>query len=294
MPRVRHLPRTAVLAAVPLLALSACATASTPSGSSGAPAGSASASTSCTPASLHLLNAGQLTVGTDSPAYPPYFEDNDPTNGKGFESEVAYAVADKLGFTKDQVKWVVVPFDSSYKPGAKTFDFDINEISITGERQQAVDFSHPYFTVPQAVVALKNNKFASATTIADLKDAKLGAQVGTTSLQFIKDTIAPTQEPQVFNDTNGAKHALTNGTLDAIVVDLPTAFYITAAEIDNSKVVGQFAPDPSSDTWGLLFEKGNPLVTCVNKAVDDLTASGQLAQITQQVLSTDAQAPVLK
>jgi len=199
-----------------------------------------------------------------------------------------------MGFTKDQVKWTVVPFDSSYAPGEKKFDFDINQISITDKRKAAVDFSTPYFTVPQAVLTLNTSKFANATSIADLKDAKLGAQVGTTSLAFINNTIAPTQQAQVFNDTAGAKSSLSNGTLDAIVVDLPTAFYISAAEIDGSKVVGQFAVDPSADTWGLLFGKGSTLVGCANQALAQLASSGDLAKITAQWLSTDVKVPVLQ
>jgi polar amino acid transport system substrate-binding protein len=278
---------TVVAAVASGLVLAGCATASTPSAAS-------NATGSCSKSSLRLLTPGALTVGTDTPAYPPYYEQNDPSNGKGFESEVAYAVAKSLGFASNEVKWAVVPFDSSYKPGSKSFDFDINQISITDARKQVVDFSSPYFTVPQAVVALKGSKFADATSIAALKGARLGAQVGTTSLTFIQKSIAPGPGPQVFNDTNGAKHALSNGTLDAIVVDLPTAFYITAAEITNGKVVGQFAPDSSADRWGMLFQKGNPLVGCVNEALAKLTQSGELQQITNRVLSTEAQAPLLK
>ena len=284
---------SALASVASVLLLAACATESTPG--SATPTGSTSASAdACAKGSLTLVTPGTLTIGTDKPAYPPYFVDDTPTNGKGFESAVAYAVAAKMGFTKDQVKWTVVPFDSSYAPGAKKFDFDINQISITDKRKVAVDFSSPYFTVPQAVLTLGTSKFANAASIADLKDAKLGAQVGTTSLAFIKSTIAPTQQPQVFNDTAGAKSSLSNGTLDGIVVDLPTAFYISAAEIDGSKVVGQFAVDPSADTWGLLFGKGNSLVGCANQAIGQLTTSGDLAAITAQWLSTDVKVPVLK
>jgi len=283
---------SAVASLASVLLLAACATESTPSS-----AGSSSSATSadaCAASTLRLVTPGTLTIGTDKPAYPPYFVDDTPNNGKGFESAVAYAVASRMGFTKDQVKWTVVPFDSSYAPGEKKFDFDINQISITDKRKAAVDFSTPYFTVPQAVLTLNTSKFANATSIADLKDAKLGAQVGTTSLAFINNTIAPTQQAQVFNDTAGAKSSLSNGTLDAIVVDLPTAFYISAAEIDGSKVVGQFAVDPSADTWGLLFGKGSPLVGCANQALAQLASSGDLAKITAQWLSTDVKVPVLQ
>lgn len=233
----------------------------------------------CAIESLNLITPGQLTIGTDSPAYPPYFEDDDPSNGKGFESAVAYAVAEGLGFSADQVEWVVVPFNSSYAPGAKAFDFDINQISITPERAEVVTFSEGYYTVNQAVIALDNSPIANATTLAELKDAKLGAQVGTTSLAYIEDFVQPTQEPFVYNDTNDAKSALRNGQIDGIVVDLPTAYYITAVEIPKGKIVGQFPAVDGGEQFGLLFQKDNPLVTCVDKVLTELKASGELQAI---------------
>lgn len=248
----------------------------------------------CAKDQLQLVKAGQLTIGTDKPAFAPWFSDDDPTNGKGFESAVAYAVADKLGFGKAEVNWATVPFNSSYAPGKKDFDFDINQISITEERKQAVDFSEGYYDVNQAVVVLNDAPVASATSIADLKQYKFGAQVGTTSLEFIKSTIAPEQEPFVYDDTNGAKTALTGKQIDAIVADLPTAFFISAAEIENSKVLGQFASQGGGEQFGLLFEKGNPLVGCVNQAIAALKSSGELAAIQERELAAATNAPVLQ
>jgi polar amino acid transport system substrate-binding protein len=247
----------------------------------------------CAKENLTLVSGGTLTIGTDSPAYPPYFADDDPTNGQGFESAVAYAVADGLGFTADEVSWVVVPFNSSYAPGAKNFDFDINQISITPERAEVVDFSDGYYTVNQAVVALNGSAIDGATTLEELKNSKLGAQVGTTSLQFITDYVAPSAEPFVYNDTNDAKSALQNGQIDAIVVDLPTAYYITAVEIEDSKILGQFPAQGGGEQFGLLFEKGNPLVGCVNKVLADLSSSGQLQAIQDEWLA-GASAPYFK
>ena len=233
----------------------------------------------CAFENLTTISPGMLTIGTDTPAYPPYFVDDDPTNGEGFESAVAYAVASQLGFAPTDVKWEVVPFNTSYAPGDKNFDFDINQISITPERAEVVDFSDGYYTVNQAVVAFNDSPIAGATTIAELKEAKLGAQVGTTSLDFVTEVVQPTNEPYVFNDTNDAKSALQNGQIDGIVVDLPTAYYVTAAEFDNSKIVGQFQATAGGEEFGLLLQKGNPLVTCVNKALTTLKDSGELQEI---------------
>jgi polar amino acid transport system substrate-binding protein len=239
----------------------------------------------CSPENLTTISAGKLTIGTDTPAYPPYFVDDDPTNGKGFESAVAYAVAEQLGFTAADVVWEVVPFNVSYAPGDKNFDFDINQISITEDRKKAVDFSDGYYTVNQAVVALNDSPIAGATSIAELKEARLGAQVGTTSLAFITDVVQPSQQPQVYNDTNDAKSAMQNGQLDGLVVDLPTAYYITAVEIPDGSIIGQFPAQEGGEEFGLLFQKGNPLVTCVNRALGELKASGQLQAIQDEWLA---------
>ena len=303
----RALALTAVAASALLLA--ACAQETSGGGSSSAPAPSSSAapeSSSAAPApsptetpdecakeNLPTLTPGALTIGTDSPAYPPYFVDDDPTNGQGFESAVAYAVAEGLGFTPEEVAWTVVPFNKSYAPGNKDFDFDINQISITPERAEVVTFSDGYYTVNQAVIALADSPIANATTLAELKDARLGAQVGTTSLKYIEDFIQPNADVFVYNDTNDAKSALKNGQIDAIVVDLPTAYYITAVEIPKGKIVGQFPAQEGGEQFGLLFQKDNPLVTCVNKVIGELKESGELQAIQDEWLA-GATAPYFK
>ncbi|NQW31764.1 MAG: amino acid ABC transporter substrate-binding protein [Actinomycetales bacterium] len=256
-------------------------------------ASESAATDECAYENLTTINPGMLTIGTDTPAYPPYFSDDDPTNGEGFESAVAYAVGSQLGFAPTDVKWEVVPFNTSYAPGEKNFDFDINQISITPERSEVVDFSDGYYTVNQAVVAFNDSPIAGATTITELKDAKLGAQVGTTSLSFVTEVVQPTDEPYVFNDTNDAKSALQNGQIDGIVVDLPTAYYVTAAEFDDSKIVGQFQASAGGEEFGLLFQKGNPLVNCVNKALTTLKDSGELQEI-QDAWLAGTSAPYFK
>jgi polar amino acid transport system substrate-binding protein len=292
-----------VVGAVMALALAACAPADTSAGSPSQSSGGTSSADSpspsgtsdpCAQGQLHLVTPGTLTIGTDSPAYDPWFRHNDPTNGQGFESAVAYAVAHQLGFSDSHVTWVNVPFNSSYAPGAKSFDFDINQISITPQRAQVVDFSKGYYEAAQALVVLDKSPYASAHSIADLKSAKLGAQVGTTSLTAANDVIAPTTPVAVYDDTNAAKQALLNGQIDAIVVDLPTAFYITAAQIPHSTIVGQFQPTRGQvEQFGMLFEKGNPLVSCVDKALAKLKHSGKLAAIQKRWLSSVVNVPEL-
>ena len=288
---------TSVLAltSVPLL-VAATACAPTDSGSSSSSSSSQSAGAeNCSTGDLALKKKGTLTIGTDSPAYDPWFSENDPTNGKGFESAVAYAVAKQLGFTRDQVSWVKVPFNSSYAPGAKSFDLDINQISITPARAKVVDFSDGYHSAAQAVIALKDDKAADVSSLAALKDLKLGAQTGTTSLTAITDVIKPSSQPLVFDDTNQAKQALLNGQADAIVSDLPTAFYITAAEIQKGTIVGQFQPETGrQEEFGMLFEKGSTLVPCVDKAVVSLKKDGTLAGLEKRWLSDVVDVPVLK
>ena len=298
--------RQSLIAAVPLLALAVAACAPVedePSSSATDPAaGSTNAvpsdggeDDSCAMDRLPLFEAGSLTIGTDSPAYEPWFADNDPTNGQGFESAVAYALAEELGFTADQVTWVTVPFNTSYKPGGKAFDFDINQISITPARARVVDFSNGYYSAAQAVVALQDTAGAEATSLADLKGLRLGAQTGTTSLTAIRDVIAPDTDPLVFEDTNTAKQALKNDQVDAILADLPTAFYISAVEIGGSTIVGQFQVEgDDSEEFGMLFEKGSPLVPCVNEALATLEADGTLADIEQEWLSDVVDVPELQ
>jgi polar amino acid transport system substrate-binding protein len=271
-------------------------------GDTGAPTETAAADP-CAKDQLQTTSAGQLTIGTDNPAFPPWFQDAegapwDPTTEptkEGYEAAVAYAVADELGFSKSQVKWTVVPFNSSYAPGPKEFDFDINQISITPEREKVVDFSDGYYSAAQGVIALKDSPVAGATSIADLADYKLGAQTGTTSLTAIRDVIQPEQEPLVFDDTNVAKQAMENGQVDAILADLPTAFYISAVEIPKSTIVGQFQPTTGEqEEFGMLFEKGSALVPCVNEALAALTSDGTIDQLQQEWLSDVVDVPVLQ
>jgi polar amino acid transport system substrate-binding protein len=247
----------------------------------------------CTADQLQTKQAGTLTVATDKPAYPPYFEDNDPTNGRGFESAVAYAIAEQLGFSRDQVEWTVVPFNASYAPGPKDFDFDVNQISITPKRAEQVDFSSPYYEADQAVVAVKDSDAASATSLADLASANIGVQIGTTSLDAVNEQIQPENDPQVFDTSNDVVSALKNQQVDAVVVDVPTAFYLTAAQVPEATVVGQF-PAPGGDQWGALLEKDSPLTGCISQAIDELKSSGELPKIEEQWMSQATKAPVLQ
>jgi polar amino acid transport system substrate-binding protein len=232
-------------------------------------------------------------VGTSDPAFPPYVEDNDPTSGKGFESALAYAIAEQLGFTKDEVKWAKVSFEQSFAPGPKKFDFDINQVSINADREKTVSFSDPYYTAPQSIVVFNSSKLAGATTLAELKDAKLGTQIGTSSLEAAKTVIAPTQDVQVYNDTSAATTALKNKQIDGLVVDLPTGLFLAAAELTDAKVLGQFAA-PGGDDWGLVSAKDSTLTPCLNEALAALKASGSLDTITTEWMSTSAGAPELK
>ena len=300
--RISHSLR---LLAVPLLVTAvACAPvdeaggepSAPPETTSGTPTdGETTAADPCATENLALKTPGQLTIATDSPAFPPWFSDNDPTNGEGFESAVAYAVADELGFSEDQVTWIKVPFNNSYAPGAKEFDFDINQISITPKRAEVVDFSDGYYSASQAVIALKGEPAAEVSSLEELKGLKLGAQTGTTSLAAITDVIQPTEQPLVFDDTNAAKQALLNGQADAILADLPTAFFITAVEIPKGTIVGQFQPTTGqTEQFGMLFEKGSELVPCVNEALTTLKESGELAALEEQWLSDVVDVPVLQ
>ncbi|MCW2984771.1 MAG: family transporter [Conexibacter sp.] len=289
MKPLRPLLAVALIPAALLLAACGSSNDDTSGGSTQA-ATTTTAASACDKASLSLVNAGQLTVATDKPAYPPYFVDDKPANGKGFESAVAYAIAKQLGFAPAEVKWTVEPFNSSYAPGPKKFDFDVNQISISPARAKRVDFSTPYYTAPQAVVALSKSGAANAKSLADLKTTKLGVQIGTTSLDATTATIKPSAQPQVFNDSNDVVRALKTGRVDAVVVDLPTAFYLTAAQVENSKIVGQFQA-PGGDTWGALLQKGSKLTPCVSKAVDTLAKSCELNQLETQWMCAAAGSP---
>jgi polar amino acid transport system substrate-binding protein len=249
--------------------------------------------TTCKPGQLPTETQGVLTVATDKPAYPPYFEDDDPTNGEGFESAVAYAIADRLGYPAAKVKWTVEPFNSSYAPGPKDFDFDVNQISISPVREKAVDFSSPYYTANQAVVALKGSEAAGAKSLADLRETQIGVQIGTTSLDAVEGEIEPSEQPEVFNGSGDVVTALKNEQIDAVVVDLPTALYLTAVQVPDATVVGQFSA-PGGDRWGALLEKGSPLTPCVSEAVDELRESGELERLTTRWMSQAAGAPELR
>ena len=282
-----------LLVSTVLLASLAVAGCSSSSNSTAAVASPSSTAAACTPTTLKTLTAGKLTIGTDDPAYGPWFDSNTPSNGKGFESAVAYALAAKLGYTKDQVTWVKAPFNTVIQPGVKHFDLDINQVSITPERKNAVDFSSGYYDVAQAIITIKGSKIAKATSIADLKNAKLGAQLGTTSYTTITDVIKPKNKPAVFDSNDIAKQALGNGQIDGLVVDLPTAFYITAVDLKNGLIVGQFAPGAGGEQFGMVLTKGSPITTCVSTAVDALRADNTLAGIASTWLATTVGAPVL-
>jgi polar amino acid transport system substrate-binding protein len=290
---MRRITMAAAVAAL-TAGLAACGTGtSTSSGSTASPGASAAAAT-CSQASLQkmLYQPGALTVATDNPVYPPWFIANKPANGKGYESAVAYAIAAQLGFSKTQVKWVVEPFNNSYAPGPKKFDFDINEISVTPQRAQAVTFSDSYYDVQQALVALKGTPIVTKHAPADLKGYVFGDQVGTTSLAFITSQIQPTAQPKVFNTLNDVKQALQTHQIAALVTDTPTAQFMSSSEIKNSVMVGQF---PSTgEHYGLLFSKGNPLVSCVNKALAALKANGTLQSLQQQYLQIYLSVPTIQ
>ena len=276
---------------VALAALGACGSTT--------PAGPTLASTetgadACAKASLPLVSSGKLTVGTDKPAYEPWFSKDDPSNGKGYESAVAYAAAEKMGFAKADVTWVVVPFNTAISPAAKTFDLDVNQISISDERKNAVDFSSGYYDVRQAVVTYKGSPIDGKTSVADLKGANLAAQVGTTSYDAIKNQIQPSNDPKVFDTNDLAVQALKNKQIDGIVVDVPTAFYMIGAQLDDGVIVGQL-PDTGGkpEQFGAVLDKGSALTPCVSKAIDALRSDGTLEKLQQEYLA-NAGAPELK
>jgi polar amino acid transport system substrate-binding protein len=241
----------------------------------------------CSRAALPLVSSGRLTVGTADPAFSPYFEDGDPTNGRGFEGAMAYAIADALGFAPSAVAWTVVPRNNSFAPGPKNFDFDINQVSITPARQKQVDFSVPYYTTPQAVLVGRSSKYARATTFSELSDARFGVQVGTTSLAAVNDVISPDRRPRVYKDSNDTVRALKSGQVDAIVLDLPTAFLLTATGIKSGTIVGQFQA-PGGDDWGVVLAKGSGLTPCVDAAIGRVRDSGELQRITDQWIGAEA------
>ena len=290
--------RKALIALVALAALAVAATAS------GQPAASrtAAAIPGCAKADLNLISDGKLPIGSDNPAFPPWFAGpekkpwkvSDPTNGKGFESAVAYAVAKQLGFAKSEVAWTYVPFNNSYKPGKKSFDFYVQEVSYSPERAKQVDFSKAYYFVNQSVVGRKGKPIASVRSINGLKKYKLGAQIGTTSYNFIVNTIKPDSKPLVYDTNDAAVQALKTGQIDGLVVDLPTAFYVTAVQVPDGKVIGQFASGGSKEHFGLVLQKGNTLTGCVDKALNRLWANGTIRNLQRIWLAKATGAPVLK
>ncbi len=284
--------RLGAVAASAVLLATACA----PEEEAAAPGTDGSDSVACEPGSLPTLADGTLTIGTDSPAYPPWFVDDDPANGEGFESAVAYAVAEELGYTEEQVEWTVVTFNNAIAPGPKDYDFDINQFSITEERRAAVDFSPAYYDVRQTVVALADGEAAQAESLADLQGLAIGAQVGTTSYDALVESIDPEQEPLVFNNNDDAKQALENGQVDAIVLDLPTAFYVTSAELEEAEIIGQLPQagvEDEGERFGLVLDLDSPLTDCVSAAVDTLREDGTLAALEQEWLAEAADAPEL-
>jgi polar amino acid transport system substrate-binding protein len=280
----------AAITAVTAAGLAACSSTGAPASSQ---AGAASAA-SCSYASIQseLYHKGTLTVATDQPAYTPWFVNNDPANGKGYESAVAYAVAKQLGFKPSQVHWAYEPFNDSYAPGPKKFDFDINEISYTPQRATAVSFSNSYYNVTQALVAMKGTPIVTKHTPAELRKYIYGDQVGTTSLQYINSEIQPDSTPKVYQTLNVVAEALQTHQIEAFVTDTPTAQYMAADQIPGAVMIGQF---PSADEhYGLLFSKGNPLVTCVNKAIATLQANGAIAALEKQYLGIYQDAPTIE
>lgn len=263
------------LGIVLLVVLSMLATACGDDDDAEGPAGQ-----SCAIEDLNLVEPGVLTIATGEPVFPPWMIDDDPTNQQGFEGAVAYAIAEEMGFSPDQVKWVRTDFFEAISVGSKDFDFNIQQYSITAERDEVVDFSEGYYTVQQALVAYGDSPVLAASTAADLKQYRLGAALGTTSLNYIEDVIEPDSPAAVYDTNADAKAALDAGQIDALVFDLPTAFYITAVEIPEASIVGVLeAPGGAPEEFGLLFEDGNPLVECVNVAIRALKADGTLAAL---------------
>ena len=286
--------RRLLLLAIPLSAIALTATATS----------GGTVAASCAKAGLSTVNDGKLTVGTNNPAYPPWYAGgspkgskwkiNDPATGEGFESAVAYAVGKYLGFGKADVQWAYVPFAKSFAPGKKSFDFDINQISYSAARAKVVDFSNSYYDVNQAVVVLKGSKIASAKSLLGLRGYKFGVQIGTTSYDAIVKQIKPSSKPAVYDTNDKAVFALKNKQIDALVVDLPTAFYVTAVQVPNGVILGQLPAKAGGEHFGMVLQKGSPLTPCVNGALARLKANGTLKTIQSTWLSKVVGAPVLR
>lgn len=246
------------------------------------------------PADLDTVTPGKLTIATAEPAYSPWVENDDPASGEGFEAAVAYAVAEQLGYAKDDVEWARSTFDSAIAPGAKDWDLNLQQFSITDERKEAVDFSSPYYTTAQAVVTVAGSPAADAGSLADLADVSFGVQTGTTSLSVLEDSVDLSSDPLLFNSNPDTVQALKGGQVQAIVVDLPTALYLVSAELDDGVVVGQFSDTSGGDQFGIVLPKGSPLTAPVSDAVDALREDGTLDRLQQTWLSDSVDVPVLK
>ncbi len=277
------------LAAAALLAttFAACAPTEDKANDSGAEATpGATTAEDCTPDAMGTVADGTLSIATDDPAYEPWFVDNDPTNAEGYEAAVGYAIAEQLGYSEDQVSWVKVPFNKVVQPGPKDFDFDLNQVSITEARRKAVDFSTGYYDVVQTVITTKGSAIDGVTSVADLSDVKLGAQVGTTSYTAITDQIKPSQDPAVFDTNDQAVQALKNGQIDGIVVDLPTAYFMTAVQLDDGVIVGQLPlSEGDGEQFGAVLSKGSSLTGCISSAVDALREDGTLDKLNAEWLT---------
>lgn len=278
--------RFAAALAVGTLVFAACGSDEDAGGDDGADGGDSCSNT---------ITDGVLTIATGNPAFYPWVIDDAPETGEGFESAVALAVAAEMGYEGDAVTWVRTDFDAAIQPGAKDFDVNLQQFSITDERKETIDFSLPYFTSNQAIVALDGSAAEGAASIADLVDVKFGAQAGTTSLAFITDVIQPSQEPFVYDDNVGAKAALEANQIDAAVFDLPTALFVSAVEIEGSSVIGQFEAESggTSDQFGMVLEKDSELTPCVDAAIQTLTDDGTLADLQTQWLADNTGVPVI-
>jgi len=270
---------TVLVAAASIISLSACSSA-TPDTDAGSDTG------------LETLTSGKLTIATGEPAYFPWVIDDAPESGEGFEAAVAYAVADELGYAKDDVVWTRTTFEGAIAPGPKDFDLNLQQYSITEDRAQAVDFSSPYYTSTQAVITVEGSAAADITTVDGLSDVTVGVASGTTSLTVYQDQTG--SDPQIFNSNEDAVLALTSGQIDALVVDLPTAFYLTGVELDGGKILGTFDDSTGGEEFGIVLAKDSPLTDAVTEAVDTLRDNGTLDEIATEWLSTSVDVPVLQ
>jgi polar amino acid transport system substrate-binding protein len=256
-------------------------------------AGCASTSSAGTsPGGLKTITAGKLTIATGQPAYSPWVLDNKPQSGKGFEAAVGYAVAAKLGFAKKDVVWTRTSFDSAIAPGPKNFDLNLQQYTITAKRAKAIDFSSPYYQTTQALVSIKGSAADSAKTLSSLKKVKIGVAAASTSYTIVLKDVGV--QPEVFNSNDDAVLALKSGQIDAIAVDLPTAFYLADSELKHGEILGQFAQTTGGDEFGIVLAKGSSLTAKVSAAVDAIRKDGELAAITKKWLSTSVNVPVFK